>query len=124
MQAYGWSPNGRLLIGQRQGGSDRNLLLYSLETKKFDDLGPADPGEVSIVGTLGALPVFLEDGKRVLYLAEHRRLSIFDLSTRQIRPVAGAEGFRITDLVLTKDNRFLYVIDDQIESDVWMATLK
>jgi hypothetical protein len=76
------------------------------------------------VGTLGALPVFLEDGKRILYLAEHRRLSIFDLSTRQSRPVPGAEGLHITDFVLTKDNRFVYVIDDQLESDVWMATLK
>ncbi|MGE5278280.1 MAG: protein kinase domain-containing protein [Acidobacteriota bacterium] len=124
MQAYGWSPDGRLLVGQRQGGSDRNQLLYSLETKKFEDLGPADPGEVSVVGTLGALGVFLEDGKRILYLAQNRRLSTFDLSTRKVRPVAGAEGLHITDFTLTKDNRFLYVIDDQIESDVWMATLK
>jgi hypothetical protein len=124
MQVYGWSPDGRVLTGQRQGAADRNLLLYSLETKKFDDLGPADAGEVSVVGNIGALPVFLEDGKRILYLAEHRLLSIFDLSTRQSRPIAGSEGLHVTDFVLTKDNRFVYVIDDQLESDVWMATLK
>jgi len=124
MQTFGWSPDGRLLVGQRQGILDRHLLLYSLETKRYDDLGPADPGEVSVVGTLGALPVFLADGKRILYLAERRRLAIYDLSTRQIRPVAGAEGLHITDFVLTKDNRAVYVIDDHIESDVWMATLK
>jgi serine/threonine protein kinase/Tol biopolymer transport system component len=124
MQVYGWSPDARMLIGQRQGGADRNLFLYSLETKKYDDLGAADPGEVSVVGTLGALPVFLEDGKRILYLAPQRRLAIFDLSTRQSRPVAGAEGLHLTDFVLTKDNRFVYYIDDQLESDVWMATLK
>jgi Tol biopolymer transport system component len=124
MQVYGWSPDARMLIGQRQGGADRNLFLYSLETKKYDDLGPGDPGEVSVVGTLGALPVFLEDGKRILYLAPQRRLAIFDLPTRQSRPVAGAEGLHLTDFVLTKDNRFVYYIDDQLESDVWMATLK
>ncbi|HTO87759.1 MAG TPA: protein kinase [Thermoanaerobaculia bacterium] len=124
MQVYGWSPDARRLVGQRQGGPDRNLLIYSLETKKYDDLGPADPGEVSVVGTLGALPVFLQDGKRILYLAPRRRLSIFDLATRQSRPVAGAEGLHITDFVLTKDNRSIYLIDDQLESDIWLATLK
>ena len=124
MQVFNWSPDGRLLVGQRQGGSDRNLLLYSLETKRFDDLGPADPGEVSVVGTLGALPVFLADGKRILYLAVGRRLAIYDLSTRQSRSVAGQEGRHITDFVLTKDNRAVYVIDDQLEADIWMATLK
>ena len=125
MQVYGWSPDDRLLVGQRQSGTDRNLLLYSLETKRYDDLGPADPGEVSVVGTLGALPVFLRDGKRILYLAPKRRLAIFDLSTRQSRIVAGAEGLHhITDFVLTKDNSALYVIDDELESDVWLATLK
>ncbi|HEY3204638.1 MAG TPA: protein kinase [Thermoanaerobaculia bacterium] len=124
MQTFGWSPDGRLLVGQRQGVLDRHLLLYSLETKRYDDLGPADPGEVSVVGTLGALPVFLADGKRILYLAERRRLAIYDLSTRQTRPVKGAEGLHITDFVLTKNNRAVYVIDDQLESDVWMATLK
>ncbi len=124
MQVYGWSLDGRQLVGQRQGGSDRNLLLYSLETKKYDDLGPADPGEVSVVGTLGALPFFLADGKRILYLAGNRRLSILDLSTRQVRPVGGAEGLHVTDYVLAKDNRSVFVIDDQFESDVWMATLK
>ena len=124
MQVYGWSPDARLLVGQRQGGVDRNLMTYSLETKKYDDIGPADPGEVSVVGTLGALPVFLLDGKRILYLAPQRRLAIFDLSTRQSRSVAGAEGLHITDFVLAKDNSALYLIDDQLESDVWMATLK
>jgi Tol biopolymer transport system component len=124
MQVSGWSPDARVLLGQRQSGSDRHLLLYSLETKKFDDLGPADSGEISVVGTLGALPVFLADGKRILYLGEGRRLSIFDVSTRRSRPVAGTEGLHITDFTLTKDNRFLYVIDDQLEADVWKATLK
>ena len=124
MQVSGWSPDARVLLGQRQSGSDRHLLLYSLETKKYDDLGPADSGEIGVVGTLGALPVFLADGKRILHLAEGRRLSIFDVSTRRSRPVAGAESLHITDFVLTKDNRVIYAIDDQIEADVWMATLK
>ena len=124
MQVYGWSPDGRALVGQRQSGPDRNLLLYSLETKKFDDLGPADAGEVSVVGTLGALPVFLQDGKRILYLAPRRRLAIFDLATRQTRPVAGAEGLHVSDYVLAKDNRSIFVIDDQLEADIWMATFK
>ncbi|HEX7251693.1 MAG TPA: protein kinase [Thermoanaerobaculia bacterium] len=124
MQAYGWSPDARQLVGQRQGGSDRNLLLYSLETKTFDDLGPADSGEVSVVGTLGALPVFLLDGKRILYLAPKRRLSVFDVSKRQSRMVAGVEELHFTDFVLSKDNSALYVIDDHLESDIWMATLK
>ncbi len=124
MQVYGWSPDARLLVGQRQGGVDRNLMTYSLETKAYDDLGPADPGEVSVVGTLGALPVFLLDGKRILYLAPKRRLAIFDLSTRQSRPVAGAEGLHVTDFVLAKNNSAVYFIDDHLESDVWLATLK
>jgi Tol biopolymer transport system component len=124
MQVYGWSPDGRSLVGQRVGGSGRNLLLYSLDTKRFDDLGPADPGEVGVVGALGALPVFLRDGKRILYLAPQRRLEIFDLSTRQSHPVAGVEGLHITDFVLAKDNSTIYVIDDHLESDIWMATLK
>jgi hypothetical protein len=124
MQVYGWSPDGRRLVGQRQGGPDRNLLLYSLDTKRYDDLGAASPGEVSVVGTLGALPVFLADGKRILYLGEPRRFMIFDLASRQSRPVGGLDGVHITDYVLAKDNQAVYVIDDQLESDVWMATFK
>ena len=124
MQVYGWSPDARMLVGQRQGGSDRNLLLYSFETKRFDDLGPASSGEVSVVGTLGALPVFLRDGKRILYLDEKRRFAIFDLVARRSRPVGGAEGLHITDFALTKDNRSIYVIDDHLESDIWLATLR
>ena len=124
MQVYGWSPDARTLVGQRQSGTDRNLLLYWLETKKYEDLGPADPGEVSIVGTLGAIPFFLGDGKRILYLAPQRRLALYDLATRQSHPVAGAEGLHITDYVLSKDNRSIYLIDDHLESDIWMATLK
>jgi Tol biopolymer transport system component len=90
-----WSPDRRsLYFGSDGGGSpDRNLMIYSLETKKFEDLGPADPGEVSVVGTLGALPVFLEDGKRILLPGG--ATSIFDLSTRRSRPVAGAEGLHV-----------------------------
>jgi Tol biopolymer transport system component len=124
MQVYGWSPDGRGLVGQRQSGPNRNLLTYSLESKTFDDLGPGDPGEVSVVGTLGALPGFLQDGRRILYLAPPRRLSIYDLATRQSRPVAGAENLHITDYVLAKDGRSIYLIDDHLESDIWMATLK
>jgi len=124
MQVSGWSPDGRQLVGQRQGISDRHLLLYSLETKRFDDLGLGDPGEISVLGTFGALPVFLQDGKRILYLAPKRRLAIFDLATRQSRPVAGAENLRISDFVLTKDNSAIYVIDDELEADIWLATLK
>jgi Tol biopolymer transport system component len=124
MQVFGWSPDGRTLVGQRQGGSDRNLMIYSLETKKFEDLGAAFPGDVSVVGILGALPTYLLDGKRILYLAPKDQLAIFDLQTRQSRPIAGAEGLHITDFVLAKDNRSIYVIDDHLESDVWLATLK
>jgi serine/threonine protein kinase len=124
MQVYGWSTDARTLVGQRQNGPDRNLMIYSRETKKYEALGPADPGEVSVVGTLGALPVFLADGKRILYVAEGRRLSVFDLSTRRSRPIAGAERLHITDFVLSRDKATLYVIDDQLESDVWMATFK
>jgi eukaryotic-like serine/threonine-protein kinase len=124
MQVFSWSPDGQLLVGQRQGGSDRDLLRYSLATKRFDDLGPADAGEVGVVGTLGALPAFLADGKRILYLAVGRRLAIYDLTTRESRSVTGQEGLHITDFVLTRDNRAVYVIDDHIESDVWFATLK
>jgi dipeptidyl aminopeptidase/acylaminoacyl peptidase len=124
MQTYGWSPDGRLILGQRQTGPTRNLLLYSLEARTYDDLGPADPGQLGVVGTLGALPAFLADGKRILYLAPGRRLAIFDLATRQTRPVRGAENLRVTDYTLAKDNRSIYVIDDQLESDVWLTTLQ
>jgi Tol biopolymer transport system component len=124
MQTYGWSPDGRFILGQRQSGPSRNLLLYSLDTKTFDDLGPADPGQLGVVGTLGGLPIFLADGKRILYLAPGRRLAIFDLANRQNRPVRGAEDLRIVDYTLSKDNRSIYIIDDQLESDIWLATLK
>ena len=124
MQVFGWSPDARSLLGQRQGTMDRTLLLYSLETKRFEALDPGDAGELTLLGTLGALPVFLQDGKRILYLAPKRRLAIYDLSSRQSRPVAGAEGLHVSDFVVTRDNSALYVIDDQIEADIWQATLK
>jgi hypothetical protein len=107
-----------MLVGQRRGVSERDLLVYSIETKRYQSFGPADPGPN------GAVPVFLADGKRIAYLGAGRLLSIVDFLTRRPRPVAGMEAIRfIGDFVVTKDNRFMYAIDNQIEADVWMGTL-
>jgi len=94
---------------------------------------------------------FSADGKRLRRFEQEAQsasalnhpniLAIFDIGTedgasyivsellegetlRQSRPVAGVENLSVSDFVLTKDNSALFVIDDQIEADIWLATLK
>src|SRR5262249_13931354 len=113
-QVWGWSPDGKLLAGspvvrRRNVGG----FTYPLETKTY--------GKVSESGNN---PVFLPDGKRLLYL-DDGVLKIVDLAGKRVRPVAGAAALgRVADFALSKDGRFLFSIENKLEADIWQATLK
>jgi serine/threonine protein kinase/Tol biopolymer transport system component len=113
---HGWSSDGRSIYGSALGAGSQNagIWRFSLDTRRYEKLIDA-----------GSTPSLLKDGRRLLY--EHQGLFLYDLMTRKSVPLEYSSLLlrraNSTTFSLSPDNRWLCLIRDVSEGDVWMATL-
>jgi Tol biopolymer transport system component len=109
LEAAAWSPDGRrVTFGIAHGG----ITLFDLETRQYHALSDT-----------GALPRWLKDGQRLLFM-DGGKFRLLDVQSKEQRhvfsPAAGKAGF----FSLSPDNRVLYFnVHLPPEADVWLLTL-
>ena len=110
-----WSPNGELLAGQigNVGAMATGIQVYSFRTKRYEKI--LDYGE---------WPVWLPDGRRILFVANRNAFYIVDTRTKQVRKIYSVERDVIGPPRLTRDGRFAYFIHRVNEADIWLLTLR
>jgi Tol biopolymer transport system component len=107
-----WSPNGRLLVGQN-GYSVLGLSTYSFETRTYDRLIE-----------FGEWPVWLPDGRRILFVSRGREFHVMDVRSKATRRVFSIPRGTLGPPRMTRDGRAIYFSRRVTESDVWLATLQ
>ena len=108
------SPDGEHLAGQVDVASaSRGLVMYSLRSRKYERL--TDFGE---------WPVWLPDGRRVLFVAFGNAFFIVDSQSKQVRKIFSVTRDVIGPPRLTRDGKTAYFSRRMTESDVWLLTMK
>jgi eukaryotic-like serine/threonine-protein kinase len=110
LQPRSWSPDGTMLAGGLSFYSTPNsvTLLYSFATRSYRTL-PEGRG----------WPVWMSDSRRLL-VARYDRIVLVDTRSGLTKPVLNA---RAQGISLSHDDRWLSYIQDESDSDVWLATL-
>jgi Tol biopolymer transport system component len=107
-----WSPDGEHLVGHvdapRQG-----ILMYSLRSREYERLTD-----------IGEWPVWLPDGRHVLFVAGGKAFYIVDMHSKQIRKIFSVSRDIIGPPQLTRDGKTAYFSRRVTESDIWLMTLK
>jgi eukaryotic-like serine/threonine-protein kinase len=116
-QVTSWSPDGRSLAGEgnvlaSSGGG--GVVLYSFETRRYERLTDR-----------GVKPIWLRDGRRLLFAPDREHIALLDAATKQARAVyAAPRGSEIADFTISKDDRWICVIRANDEGDVWLAKME
>ncbi len=106
-----WSPDGTRLAGSDPPGQ---LMLYSFATGRYD-----------VLPVLGFDPVWMRDGRRLLFRRNEDGIHVLDLATRQSRQVlAPPVGSSFGAFDLGPDERTLYLAHETREGDLWMLTME
>lgn len=118
---WSWSPDGTRLAGQasRPSRPQRGGGVWILSLKE---------GTHTALTDFGSTPLWLSDGRRLLFAADSRVLLVDSVSNvvrellsfgpSRVQLAAGG-GFSIS-----RDDRRIYVAPVVREGDVWMATFK
>jgi Tol biopolymer transport system component len=108
--ASDWSPDGRLLAGTFEESS---IVVFSLGSGKYEKVGPA-----------GAVPIFLHDGRTLLYRREGK-IFLCDLAGKAPRPLlVPPPNSAFTAVTVSPDDRTLYTVRRTDEGDVWLLTFE
>jgi Tol biopolymer transport system component len=111
--ANSWSPNGELLAGQisNVGAMATGIQVYSFRTKRYEK-----------VLDFGEWPVWLPDGRRILFVANKNAFYTVDTRTKQVRKIFSVERDVIGPPRLTRDGRSAYFTRRVNEADIWLLT--
>jgi len=114
--AHAWSPDGLYLAGtleQGEGSRVPGIVVYSFDKSRYERLTDA-----------GAQPIWLHDGKTLLYLQDGKifRTSLKDRTPRLVLVPPPNSSFK--SLALSPDDHTLYAVRPTDEGDIWMLTLK
>ena len=110
-----WSLDGERLAGQMGavGEMATGILVYSFKTKTYEK-----------VADFGEWPVWLPDGRRILFVANRNAFYIVDSRTKAVRKIFSAERDVIGPPRLTRDGRTAYFSRRITEADIWLLTLR
>jgi serine/threonine protein kinase/Tol biopolymer transport system component len=114
--ATSWSPDGASLAGTLEQASDDSsipgIVVYTLATGRYERLTE-----------IGSLPVWLHDGRTLLYLHEGKIYEC-DLRSKVSRLVLEPpSNSMFNSLAVSPDDRMLYAVRGSDEGDIWMITL-
>ena len=88
------------------------IVVYSLASGQYERLTDA-----------GTIPVWLHDGKTILYLQEGR-IFLYDLRSKTPRLLLEPPPSSVfSSATVGPDDRNLYAVRSTDEGDVWMVTL-
>ena len=105
-----WSPDGAQLAGQA-GLAARGILTYSLRTRRFDRLTD-----------FGGYPVWLPDGRQLMFVSAGRDFHVVDTRSRRVRKVFSVERDIIGPPQLTREGREAFFSRRVTEGDIWLLT--
>lgn len=113
-----WSADGSRIagFGRRGDGSSGGIFVYTLATNTYEK-----------VADVGVAPVWLHDGRRLLYTTPEGALMLFEVRSREIRellprgPVASEFP---APCGVSNDDRWISYHHDTAEGDVWLMTLE
>jgi len=112
-QVQSWSPDGTELVGQINSlNAAGGVAIYPLRDKKYQ-----------LVTETGGGPVFLQDGKRILY-SDRDGIRLVDRASKTSRLVLPIPGTEFVNFALAPDRRTIYLVTGQTEGDIWSATWK
>jgi hypothetical protein len=114
--ASSWSSDGVYLAGAleqaRDGSSIPGVVVYSFATGRYERLTDK-----------GMIPVWLHDGRTLLYLLDGKVFES-DLRSRSSRLLlTPPPNSMFTSLAVGPDDRALYAVRSSEEGDIWMLTL-
>jgi Tol biopolymer transport system component len=113
-RAWSWSADGRRLAGSRINRADSKSSIYVYDF---------DGGSYEQLTAFGDRPVWLRDGKRLLFHAAGRIHSL-DVSTKRVRDVFSAPPHVAQSAFLTRDERTLYFTLLRSEANIWLFSLE
>ncbi|MET0646502.1 MAG: protein kinase [Pyrinomonadaceae bacterium] len=110
---WSWSADGRRLAGWwvDQAASKTYVYSYDFETQSYERLTE-----------FGNNPVWLRDGRRLLFHSEGR-IYFADSVTKRVRVVLSVPPYEAQSAAPTHDDRTLYFTFLQAEADVWLLSL-
>lgn len=106
-----WSPDGTRLAGQ--AGFAMGIVLYSLRSGTYERLN-----------STGEWPVFMPDGRHILFVSEGKHLAVMDTETKEARTIFSVERDVIGPPRLTRDGRTAYFSRRVTEGDIWLVELE
>lgn len=108
-----WSSDGRWIAGN-VGVQDSGIILYDFETERFERLTE-----------FGHWPVFLPDGRRVLFVSGGEAFYVVDRETREVREVYRESSWDVVGPPrMTRDGRALVFTRRVTEADIWLADMR
>jgi Tol biopolymer transport system component len=113
---WSWSPDGKWLAGRklvRESGEGTGVVLYSIESRKYQTLTDDGSG-----------PVWLNDSRRLL-MEKQGKMYLLDAVTRSVQETLSLDARQIDSVgQLSKDNHYIYYSVRDPEADVWLITLR
>jgi Tol biopolymer transport system component len=114
--AWSWSRDGTRLAGWRRiksTGRDAGILVYSFESESYESLTD-----------LGRNPVWLSDGRRLLFSDEPTgKIFLVDSETKRIKELTTEDSPTYHRAAISPDDRYIYTSIHTEEADIWLLTL-
>ena len=113
-EIWGWSPNGRLLAGQKHltDLSHAGIAIHEIGSDRIDWL--TDFGE---------WPVWMSDNRRLLF-SDQGKLFLIDTATRKHRELLSLPQQTLGSVALSPDEGAIYYTVTDAEADLWLMTRK
>jgi Tol biopolymer transport system component len=112
-----WSPNGQMMAGEvvQSNGTPLGLAVYHLDSRIYENIGPAG---------IGPLAKWLPDNRRLLFLHDGK-IKLIDMGSKQVHTVFSAGPRRdVLNFSLSADARSIAFTAEAAEADVWIANLQ
>jgi len=111
------SPDGNYLAGNNENitdGNDNGILIYSLIQKKYRKISET-----------GRNPEWLNDGKRIFF-EDNNKFYLINAETGVQHLLYDPKIVfpKFDYLALSHDNKFIYYVNEEKESDIWMGYLQ
>ncbi len=109
---HSWSPDGKRLAGMI-AGFDRGIVTYSFDRRTYERLTD-----------FGQWPVWLPDGRRILFVSGRKTFYVVDRETKDVREVFSVRHDVIGPPQLTPAGLMMYYTRRVTEADIWVMTLR
>jgi len=109
---HSWSPDGARLAGMISS-FDQGVVIYDFDSRTYEHL--TDFGE---------WPVWLPDGRRILFVSGGHGFYVVDRQSRGVQKVLSVDPDVVGPPQLTRDGQWVYYTRKVTEADIWMLTLR